>query len=63
MGYAKSFLVSFKYSDKVSYVVEFSHKKIRLFAKNQIVTEGGIELFGYNESLENGENLEIAKLP
>ena len=39
MGNARSFLVPFKYSHKVAYVVEFSHLKIRLFAKNQIVTD------------------------
>ncbi len=43
MVYARSFLFEFKYSHKVAYVVEFSHYKIRLFAKNQIVNEGGIE--------------------
>ena len=51
MGYKRSFLVPFKYSHKVAYVVEFSHKKIRLFAKNQIVTEGGVEVLSDDEKL------------
>ena len=51
MVHARCFLVEFKYSSKVAYVVEFSHKKIRLFAKNQIVREDGIEL----ESLDENE--------
>ncbi len=51
MGYKRSFLVPFKYSHRVAYVVEFSHKKIRLFAKNQIVTDGGIEALVDDEEL------------
>lgn len=39
---ARSFLFPFKYSSNVAYVVEFSHLKIRLFAKSQLVTEAGI---------------------
>ena len=58
MGNARSFLVPFKYSHKVAYVVEFSHLKIRLFAKNQIVTEGGINFSNQYEILNEDENLE-----
>ena len=58
MGNARSFLVPFKYSHKVAYVVEFSHLKIRLFAKNQIVTEGGIDFSNQYEILNKDENLE-----
>jgi hypothetical protein len=58
MGNARSFLVPFKYSDKVAYVVEFSHRKIRLLAKNQILTEGGIDFSSKYEILnEEDENL------
>lgn len=42
MANAKSFLFPFKYSNKVVYVVEFSHEKIRLFAKKKLVTELGV---------------------
>lgn len=42
MANAKSFLFPFKYSSKVAYVVEFSHEKIRLFAKKKLVTELGV---------------------
>ena len=54
MVYARSFLFEFKYSHKVAYVVEFSHYKIRLFAKNQIVNEGGIEDNIYSKTDEEG---------
>lgn len=39
---ARSFLVPFVYSDRVSFVVEFSHRKIRLFAKGRPVTIQGV---------------------
>ena len=65
MGNARSFLVPFKYSDKVAYVVEFSHKKIRLFAKNQILTEGGIEFLNKYEMLneDDGTLMQVVDYP
>ena len=47
---ARSFLVEFKYSHKVAYIIEFSHKKIRLFAKNQLVKENGVEGLSVDEN-------------
>lgn len=41
---ARSFLVPFLYSHKVAYVIEFSHEKIRLFAKGKLVN--GLVLSG-----------------
>lgn len=35
---ARSFLVAFKYSSTVAYVVEFSHHKIRLYAERKLAT-------------------------
>ena len=43
MSSARSFLFPFKYSEKVAYVVEFSHRKIRLYAKKSLVTTFGVE--------------------
>ncbi len=42
MSSARSFLFPFKYSEKVAYVVEFSHRKIRLYAKKSLVTTFGV---------------------
>jgi len=39
---ARSFLVGFRYSHKVSYVVEFSHLTIRLYRQRELMTEDGI---------------------
>ena len=60
---ARSFLVEFKYSHKVAYVVEFSHKKIRLFAKNQIVREDGIELNDFVDVGEEDKELSVSGFP
>lgn len=38
---ARSFLVNFKFSHKVTYVVEFSHNKIRLYSEGKPVYSGG----------------------
>ena len=43
MSNARSFLFPFRYSNKVAYVVEFSHRKIRLYAKKSLVTTFGVE--------------------
>ena len=39
---ARSFLVGFRYSHKVSYVVEFSHLTIRLYRERELMTDNGI---------------------
>ena len=59
MGYTKSFLVPFKYSQKVAYIVEFSHLKIRLFAKNQLVSEGGVDVASLDAELTKNDYPEL----
>lgn len=49
MSSARSFLFPFRYSNKVAYVVEFSHKKIRLFAKKSLVTTFGVDVTDSDE--------------
>lgn len=44
---ARSFLVAFKFSQKLSYMVEFSHHKLRIFADDGAV---------YQENVGQGEN-------
>ena len=61
MGNVRSFLVPFKYSHKVAYVVEFSHLKIRLFAKNKLVKLDGKDFSGNVEEL-SGENVDLHAL-
>ena len=36
---ARSFLFPFKYSHRVAYVIEFSHKKIRMYAQGKLVRD------------------------
>ncbi len=57
----RSFLVPFKYSHRVAYVVEFSHLKIRLFAKNKLVTLSGKDFLG-NSDLGFDENIDEQSL-
>ncbi len=52
---SRSFLVPFKYSHKVAYVVEFSHLKIRLFAKNKLVRLNGKDFSGESDLIEDEE--------
>ncbi|MBR5598534.1 MAG: hypothetical protein IKW39_00685, partial [Alphaproteobacteria bacterium] len=52
---SRSFLVEFKYSHKVAYIVEFSHKKIRLFNRNSIVRESDVH-YSLDFELYEGEN-------
>lgn len=71
MANARSFLVPFLYSHKVAYVIEFSHEKIRLFAKGKQVKslvlsnmgDGGDLIVEDDGSSENvvtdGENTEL----
>lgn len=59
MANARSFLFPFKYSNKVAYVVEFSHKKIRLFAKKKPVTELGVDGEFDNEDYANANPIVI----
>ena len=44
MSNARSFLFPFRYSNKVAYVVEFSHRKIRLYAKKSLVSNFGVDV-------------------
>ena len=44
MSSARSFLFPFRYSNKVAFVVEFSHHKIRLYAKKSLVTTFGVDM-------------------
>lgn len=43
MSNARSFLFPFKYSHRVAFVVEFSHKKIRLYAQSQLLSVMGLK--------------------
>ena len=49
---ARSFLVPFRYSHKVAYVVEFSHLTIRLYRQRELVTEDNISPSYVNSPLE-----------
>lgn len=53
MSKARSFLFPFKYSHKVAFVVEFSHKKIRLYAKGKLLNVMGLK--------ENGNGMVTIK--
>lgn len=52
MSSARSFLFPFRYSSKVAYVVEFSHKKIRLYAKRSLVTTFGVDVSSSDAEIE-----------
>ncbi len=53
MSKARSFLFPFKYSHKVAFVVEFSHKKIRLYAQGKLLSVMGLK--------ENGNGVVTVK--
>ncbi len=46
MNKARSFLFPFKYSHRVAFVVEFSHKKIRLYAQGELLSVMGLKVQG-----------------
>ena len=51
---ARSFLFPFKYSHRVAYVIEFSHKKIRMYAQGKLVRDMSKTTMGGESGMTGG---------